>query len=260
MSTNRYQSLSRVCPVRHDIGVAVRGSWRPYLPILTLLLVFGVLGGCATPREIEREPRRRDYKSPYDANTLDAKPSEGSLYSQQGPVGDFFVDQRAFRVGDVITIKIAEKSSAAGSAGTQLSKSTAWDANIEALMGLMDKLEDISPVNKAQLIKAATAYTFKGEGNTKREGSLSATVTSQVMQVLPNGNLFIEGTKTILVNSEEQYFYISGVVRPIDVTGENVVSSDLLSEAQVEFTGQGIISDIAEPGWLSSILSWIWPF
>ncbi len=230
------------------------------LRVMALVVLACVAAGCASAQEIEREPRRRDYNPPYKVDAKDVKPSEGSLYAQHGPVGDFFVDQRAFRTGDVITIRIAEKSSAAGSAGTQLSKGTQWDANIEALVGLMDKLEDVAPVNKEQLIKAATQYTFKGEGNTKREGSLSATVTSQVMQVLPNGNLFIEGTKTILVNNEEQYFYISGVVRPIDVTGDNEVSSDMLSEAQVEFTGQGVISDVSEPGWLSSVLAWIWPF
>jgi flagellar L-ring protein precursor FlgH len=217
--------------------------------------------GCIGPKEITREPRVRDYKPAYKVDLEAAKPPEGGLYSEMGPVHDYYVDHRALRVGDIVTVVISEKSSAAGAAGTKLSKTSEYDAKIEALLGLMAQLDDKVPnFHSEKLVSAATEYAFKGDGSTTREGSLSATVTANVREVLPNGNLFIEGTKTILVNNEEQYFYLSGVIRPVDVGGDNTVPSDLIGDAQVEFTGQGVISDVAAPGWLAQALSWIWPF
>ena len=80
------------------------------------------------------------------------------------------------------------------------------------------------------------------------------------MKVLPNGNLFVEGHRAILVNSEEHHFYISGVVRPIDIDQQNSVKSSVVADAQIEFTGRGDLSDNQKQGWLSRYLGWIWPF
>jgi len=229
-----------------------------WLGAAVVVLLTGA--ACSTTGE-PREPRHREYRSPV--NFKDAKyiPEDGSLYNEASLLSNYFVDQRAYRAGDIVTILISEKSSAAGSAGTELTKSSDFDAKIEVLFTLMDRVRDTSPsLENGQLIQAATDYAFKGEGSTKREGSLQATVTAHVREVLPNGNLFVEGTKTILVNSEEQYFYISGVIRPVDVLEDNTISSDLISEAQVEFSGQGVITDVSEPGWFARMFGWLWPF
>jgi flagellar L-ring protein precursor FlgH len=81
-----------------------------------------------------------------------------------------------------------------------------------------------------------------------------------VTKVLPNGNLFIEGHRVILVNAEEQHFYISGVVRPIDIDQENSVKSAMVADAEIEFVGRGVLTDNQRQGWLSRFLSWVWPF
>ncbi|MBH23251.1 MAG: flagellar biosynthesis protein FlgH [Myxococcales bacterium] len=231
--------------------------------LLTVSLLTLALTGaaCSGAGSNVREPRHREYKPPVDFKNAKYVPEDGSLYNEASLLSNYFVDQRAYRAGDIVTILISEKSSAAGSAGTELSKSSDFDAKIEVLFTLMDRIGDTSPsLENGQLVQAATDYAFKGEGSTKREGSLKATVTAHVRDVLPNGNLFIEGTKTILVNSEEQYFYISGVIRPVDVLENNTISSDLISEAQVEFSGQGVITDVSEPGWFARMFGWLWPF
>ncbi len=226
------------------------------------LVVVGVLvslWGCAGPREITREARQRTYESPCQTPEPEAIRQDGSLYTPGRE--KVFVDWRAYRECDVVTIRIIERSSAAGSAATEVTKQSEMDARIDAFMGLMSKLEDLNGrIDGSPLINAATEYTFRGDGTTRRQGSLNATVTAYVRKVLPNGHLFVEGTKTILVNNEEQYFYISGVIRQVDIEGDNTISSNLISDAQVEFTGQGVISEATEPGWVSRWFGWMWPF
>jgi flagellar L-ring protein FlgH len=77
---------------------------------------------------------------------------------------------------------------------------------------------------------------------------------------LPNGNLFVEGHRVVLVNNEEHHFYISGVVRPIDIDQENSVKSSMIADAEIEFTGRGVLSDNQQQGWLSRYFGWMWPF
>lgn len=229
---------------------------KPIAAALTALTLFAA--GCASTPE-PREPRQRDYASPCETPQHDGARIDGSLFTPGAE--RLFVDQRAYRLCDIVTIRIRERSSAAGSAGTDLKKQSEFDARVESFLGLMSKIEDISGrIDGNQLLNTATDYAFKGEGSTKRKGALDATVTVYVRRILPNGHLFVEGSKTILVNQEEHYFYISGVIRQVDIDGGNSISSDLLSDAQVEFSGKGVISDVAEPGIVSQWLGWLWPF
>ncbi len=81
-----------------------------------------------------------------------------------------------------------------------------------------------------------------------------------VRQVLPNGNLFVEGNRVILVNNEEHHFYVSGVARPIDIDETNAVSSSRLADAEIEFTGRGVLSDQQRPGAMQRVFGRVWPF
>ena len=79
-------------------------------------------------------------------------------------------------------------------------------------------------------------------------------------KVLGNGALYVEGHRVVLVNKEEQHFYISGVVRPEDIDTANVVRSSRIADAQIEITGRGAVSEKNSPGWLSRVLDYVWPF
>lgn len=226
---------------------------------VVFLVVVGSLCGCAGERHVAREAHERKYDMPCQAAAAGESANQGSLF--QAASARLYVDQRAFQVCDIVTVEILEKSSAAGSAATDISRSSEVEARFDAFLGLLDKLEDVSPrTDTTKLVSAATDYTFAGAGKTKREGSLKATVTVYVKRILPGGNLFVEGSKSILVNSEEQYFYISGVVRQADIAEDNTISSALLADAQVEFTGQGVVSDAQEPGWFGRYFGWLWPW
>ncbi len=234
-------------------------STQKHLIIMGLLIVAGFAAGCAASTQERREAHQREYLSPCEQPQNDGALAEGSLFTAGGE--RLFVDQRAYRMCDIVTVRIKERSSAAGSAGTDLRKQSEFDARVESFLGLMSKLEDItSRIDGNKLIDTATDYAFQGEGSTQRKGALDATVTVYVRRLLPNGHLFIEGSKSILVNQEEHFFYISGVVRQVDIDGDNSVSSDLISDAQVEFTGQGVITEVSEQGVIARALSWLWPF
>ena len=109
-------------------------------------------------------------------------------------------------------------------------------------------------------IGGTSTNSFASKGDTARTESLTATVPAVVTKVFSNGNLFVEGHRVILVNAEEHHFYISGVVRPIDIDQDNSVKSSMVADAQIEFVGRGVLSDNQKPGWFSRMLGWMWPF
>ncbi len=152
-----------------------------------------------------------------------------------------------------MVIKIEEVADAKRSSNTDLSRQN--DAKAGWNLNLKDK-----PLIPALDGARTGSSTFKGQGSTGRTERLAGTVPATVKKVLPNGNLFIEGHRVVLVNSEEQHFYVSGVVRPIDIEGDNSVKSSLVADAEIEFTGRGVMSENQQKGWMQRYLGWIWPF
>ena len=147
------------------------------------------------------------------------------------------------------------------SADTDIQRSSESQAQIDAFLGLLKKLKSLEPDLDPNLkVGGSSKASFRSEGKTGRSEYLTATVPAMVTKVLPNGNLFIEGHRVILVNAEEQHFYISGVVRPIDIDQENSVKSSMVADAEIEFVGRGVLTDNQRQGWFSRFLGWIWPF
>jgi flagellar L-ring protein FlgH len=132
---------------------------------------------------------------------------------------------------------------------------------IPALMGFLTAIQQANPnFDPSRMIEAGASNGYVGKGGTSRRGEVKATVPALVREVLPNGNLFVEGHRVILLNSEEYHFYISGVVRPIDIDQSNSVDSSKIADAEIEFTGRGSVSEKLEPGWLAKAIDWVWPF
>jgi flagellar L-ring protein precursor FlgH len=121
-------------------------------------------------------------------------------------------------------------------------------------------IENHTSVPMSKLVTANTDMQFKGDGTTKRSGSVSAFMAARVRDVLPNGNLVIEGIKEVKVNNERQMLRLFGVVRPRDIGPDNVVVSAAIANMMVQIDGRGILSDNLKPGWLFHILTKVWPF
>jgi flagellar L-ring protein FlgH len=220
-----------------------------------------LLGGCGPAHISEYTPKRREYKLPSENMKEEQPLSPGSLWREGRPASLLFTDARALRNNDLVVIKIEEVADARRSADTDLARSSESAAQINAFLGLLAKLRRVdADIDPNLAVAGSSKTTFKGEGKTGRSEFLQATVPAMVTKVLPNGNLFVEGHRVILVNSEEQHFYISGVVRPIDIDQENSVKSSMVADAQIEFVGRGVLTDNQRQGWFSRYLGWLWPF
>lgn len=185
----------------------------------------------------------------------------GSLWTEVGTRALIGADGNARRVGDLITVKIEDSSSTSLGADTSTSRDSTADFNITAALGLDQQILGANPSMGTTIgLGGDSASKHTGTGSTSREGSLAATITCQVQEVLPNGNLRIRGTKQVKVNRETQYLTLEGVVRPRDILLDNTVRSDLIAEARIEFTGAGVLADKQGPGWGTRLADTLWPF
>ena len=226
---------------------------------LVALCLATVLTGCSTSTHIASyKPKKRDYEVPAPAKA-EARASLGSLWEEGRPGTMLFTDARALREYDLVVVKIEEVADAKREADTDITHSQTASAQLNEFLGIVAKLKAAGNWITPQ-ISGQSSSEFHGDGTTARTERLTATVPAIVRKVLPNGNLFIEGHRVILLNNEEHHFYISGVVRPIDIDQENSVKSSMIADAEIEFTGRGVLSENQERGWLSKYLGWLWPF
>lgn len=221
---------------------------------LLLAALFAVVG-CGSQIK-PYKPRQRQYELPATSATDEAPATQGSLWREGNGGAMLFTDPRALRVNDLVVVKIEEVADARRSAATDLSRSNSADAQVTAFI----KAATAAAPNLDPKLTMSANSAFNGDGRTARSEQLTATVSALVRKVLPNGNLFIEGHRVILLNQEEHHFYISGVVRPRDIDESNSVYSSMVADAEIEFTGSGVLSDNEKRGWLARFLGWLWPF
>ena len=228
------------------------------LPILFLAVVFS---GCAA------EPRGYgmvDVDGFPIARTPAVKTTPGSLWQGANSRNRLFSDFRARDIGDIITVLIVDKTSAKGEATTETGGESENDYNVEALAGLPLDLgmSDFLGLGNSfnPNFKGGRSNKFSGSGATERIGQITATVAVRVMQVLSNGNLYVEGAKEMTVNRERQYVTLAGIVRPEDISSLNTITSDSISDLRVELSGDGVVTAKQKPGWFTNVLDNVWPF
>ncbi len=222
-------------------------------------LAAAALSGCGGVSHVgSYQPKHRDYQLPASSQGTEAPPSPGSLWREGRPSAQLYTDARALRENDLVVVRIEEIADAKRSSDTDLTHDSSTSATAAFLKAT--GAAGLAGTGPQVELKGGLSSSFRGLGSTARTERLTATVPALVRKVLPNGNLFIEGHRVVLVNKEEQHFYISGVVRPIDIDQENSVKSTAIADAEIEFTGRGILSENQEQGFLAKYLSWIWPF
>jgi len=161
-------------------------------------------------------------------------------------IHSLFSDHRAMRVDDILTIIIVESAKAGSESKTNTSKGT--EVGFKA-----GSLSLLSP----QEFGASNSAKYDGKGATSRSGSLSATVTARVIEVLQGGNLVIEGSKVVEINQEKEVIKISGVVRPQDIQKNNIVYSTSIADAQIQYSGSGAVNTASRPGFFTRVFNWI---
>jgi flagellar L-ring protein precursor FlgH len=229
---------------------------------LNLYLAFGVLcllflSGCASKsHDAKQEIERITQEKPEIVAPQPQTP--GSLWTTGGSL---FVDNRATTVGDIVTVIIREQASASKEATTSTGRSTSASADITSLFGLESNIANLnSNIDPANLISAGYTNDFQGSGSTTREVDLTATITTQVIEVLPNGNMRISGSKSVMVNHEKQLINLSGIIRQQDITPNNEIDSRYILDANIMYSGKGVIDDKQRPGWLLRLYDVISPF
>ncbi|MFO7831298.1 MAG: flagellar basal body L-ring protein FlgH [Desulfuromonadaceae bacterium] len=230
---------------------------------LNLYITFGVLGlfllsGCASKsQEAEQKIERIAQEKPEIVAPQPQTP--GSLWTTGR--GSLFVDNRATTVGDIVTVIIREQASASKEASTSTGRSTSASADITSLFGLESNIANLnSNIDPANLMSAGYSNDFQGSGSTTREEDLTATITTQVIEVLPNGNMRISGSKSVMVNHEKQLINLSGIIRQEDITPNNEIDSRYILDANIMYSGKGVIDEKQRPGWLLRFYDVISPF
>ena len=162
-------------------------------------------------------------------------------------------DRRASRVNDLITVRVIENIESSATADSQLDKASSASAKVPSLFGLETKLPGaVDPTNLAS-VSADTA--FKGSGTTTRTSMLTATMTTRVSEVLPNGDLVLEGVRELDLNGERQVVVLTGVVRAQDVRRSNQVLSTQVAQLRIQYYGRGLMKDNLKPGWLVRVMN-----
>ena len=196
---------------------------------------------------------------------------DGSLWQVNSSLNGMFIDTKARNIGDIVTVEIDESAKASNKANTETGRSSSLEAGIDKLFGIEDWWQNqmlprvnndiprIDPFGNPS-VKGSLSSKFAGDGSTTRSGTLSAFITCRVVNVMPNGNLKIVGTREVMVNNENQLIILSGIIRPRDISDENVIRSTFISDAKIAYSGSGIVDDRQRPGWLANLLNNAWPF
>lgn len=182
-------------------------------------------------------------------------PPNGAIYQEQNHRA-LFEDLRARRPGDLITVILEEQTNAAKNASTNASRSS--DVDIAAPQ-ILDSGATFNGSPAA--VGLSSSNGFSGSGDSTQSNSLFGNITARVTYIEPNGNLHVHGEKQLTLNSGLEIIQVSGVVRPADLTPDNTVLSTLIADANIVYSGKGLIADNNRAGWLTRFFaSRLWPF
>ena len=228
-----------------------------------LLLLAPLFAGCSADlRDLGREPQMTPVGSglaraylPVSHQPFPApeRASLGSLWRDSG--GDLFRDQRATKAGDILTINISINDRASFGNSTDRSKESKVNSSLDYVAGLFG----LSALGAASADIASSSST-KGQGAIDRSEKIQLSVAAVITQVLPNGNILINGSQEIRVNFELRVLEISGIVRPRDISRDNTISYDKIAEARVSYGGRGRLMEVQQPNYVHQLYDVVKPF
>lgn len=249
---------------------------------ISLLLVGATLAGCGSighlkmvgkapklsPAEESAMPaiepsiglQGAAYRAGATSTPAPSPPSGASLFRTGS--GAFFRDQRAGRVGDILTVRINIADKAAVDNSTSRTRGGSEKSGVGALLGLETPLAKLLPgaVDPAKLVDTNSTSQSNGAGNTSRSETINMTVAASVIGVTPNGNLMIRGKQEVRVNFELRELVVSGLVRPEDIARDNSIRHDQIAEARISYGGRGQLTDAQQARWGQQIYDALFPF
>ena len=172
----------------------------------------------------------------------------------------FFKDQRASKVGDILTILVTISDQAKFSNATDRARTSSSTTGVGGVLGSVFANVAPADVSADAAVTTNSSASDSGDGSVNRSETLSTQIAAVVVQVLPNGNLVIEGRQEVRVNFEVRDLIVAGVVRPEDIESDNTIESSKIAEARIAYGGRGQITDVQQPRYGSQILDAILPF
>lgn len=197
-------------------------------------------------------PMPRQEPVVYQANSLWASGARS-----------FFKDQRASKIGDIVTVQIDISDKAEVSNETSRSRTSEESANMTNLMGFEGTIgQKLLPggFDPSATLNLGSDSSTEGQGSVNREEKVSLTVAAIVTQILPNGNLVVEGHQEVRVNFELRDLNVSGIIRPEDISATNEVKHTQMAEARISYGGRGQITDVQQPRYGQQIVDILSPF
>jgi flagellar L-ring protein precursor FlgH len=218
---------------------------KPVSRLIKMLVLMSVVVGCAQTRIIvQPDPQY----APVDLTTMAFKPEPNGSIFQTGRSVRLFEDNKAYRIGDVLSVTLLESTNASKSAETTTEKDDEADMGTSVIFG------GAGPTVKGNLLLNSefdAQREFTGKGDSAQSNSLQGEIAVTVVDVLPSGNLVVRGEKIIGLNQGSEFIRISGLVRPKDVSTDNIVVSTKLANSRIFYGGGGTIAESNTKGWLS---------
>jgi flagellar L-ring protein precursor FlgH len=200
------------------------------------------------------KPQQDNYAEIFARYLAEARRQAATSPVENGRwMNSLMTDSRARYVNDLLTVRVEENITASGSADSTLGKASSAGIGLPNTFGIEKKLPSV--VDPTNLVSGKQATTFKGSGSTNRNGVLTTTMTARVAEVLPNGDLVVEGVHEIEINGDRQIVVLTGVARLQDIGAANVVSSTSLGQLSIRYFGRGLMKDSLSPSWLVRVLN-----
>ena len=246
-----------------------RSSARPLLTATALALVLGLAAGCSAIdrlKNIGEQPKLSAIENPtvqpgYKPVQMPMPTPQPAVYNPNSLWRNgsraFFKDQRAQQIGDILTVTVNITDTAQFANETQLNRTGSINEDINNLFGKKIALGTQLP---GTVLNADGTTTNDGKGSINRQETLQTRVAAVVTQVLPNGNLVVEGKQEIRVNFEMRELIVAGVVRPEDIQSDNTIDSTKIAQARIAYGGRGQLTDLQQPRYGQQVFDVLLPF
>jgi flagellar L-ring protein precursor FlgH len=255
---------------------AILPAARRVVPLALVLAAASIsLGGCGNMIQriaevgkppafdpIENPVAQASYQPitmPMPAPMTDVRQAN-SLWRQGSRT--FFADQRASKVGDILTVVISIDDKAKLANKTVQSRDGANKADLSALLGYQQSLHKVFPnaIDPTNLVDSSSTTAQTGTGSVDRSEAVDLRVAVVITQILPNGNMVLKGTQQVRVNTELRQLDVEGIIRPQDVSTANEITYDQIAEARIAYGGRGTISDVQQPRYGQQVYDILFPF
>jgi flagellar L-ring protein FlgH len=248
-----------------------RSSINRFALTASLLTIVSVAGGCSSIdrlSQIGETPKLSSIDNPtaapgYKPVQMPMPKPEAVSYNAnslwRNGSRSFFKDQRAHQIGDLLTVTVNITDQANFANETQRSRTVTEDSGITAFLG-SNLLTGKTTALPGRLLTADATANSDGKGSIQRAETLQTNIAAVVTQLLPNGNLVVEGKQEVRVNFEMRELIVAGIVRPEDIQSDNTIDSSKIAQARIAYGGHGQISDIQQPRYGQQVMDVLLPF